>query len=89
MIDVLTTALTPEDALKATSYLTKAIEATEYEADHFETPSRFEKGGNDDIKTEYLNYLFKSDTKGALGVIENAARKGVPWCYAAFAMPGN
>jgi len=63
---------------KARTYLKQAILATEYEAIHFETPSRFEKGGNDDIKTEYLNYLFQSDTKSALGVIERAAQKGIP-----------
>ena len=78
MSDVLSEALIAEDAKKASKYLQRAIEATEYEAIHFETPSRFEKGGNDDIKTEYLNYLFKSDTKSALGVIENAALKGLP-----------
>lgn len=76
--DVLGEALSAEDAQKADKYLHQAIEATEYEAIHFETPSRFEKGGNEDIKTEYLNYLFKSDTKGALSVIEKAAQKGLP-----------
>ncbi|MEI7884886.1 MAG: cobalamin-dependent protein [Clostridia bacterium] len=77
LADVLAESMPTEEAAKSKEYIHQAIKATEKEMLNFSISDRFNSGKYQQIKQEYLDFLFKNDTKGALGVIEQAAKSGV------------
>jgi MerR family transcriptional regulator, light-induced transcriptional regulator len=77
LLSVLEEVLPENEALKAGHHLRNAMDATERESVDFTVSNRFETGGFQDIKREYLGRLMKNDTHGAIGVIEAASGAGI------------
>ena len=76
--DILQETLPEEEAQKASYHLQKAIEVTENEAIQFQVSDRFAAGKYGPIKKEYLNCILNNDTKGALQVVTDAEKSGIP-----------
>jgi methanogenic corrinoid protein MtbC1 len=66
------------EAQKASQHLENAMRATEHESVHFSPPQHWVSTSYPEIKQEYLALVLKNDTRGALAVIERAARSGIP-----------
>lgn len=77
LLDALKEVLPENEALKAEHYLHKAMETTEKESVEFSMSNRMNAGGFTEIRRDYLDKLLNNDTRGALGVIEEASRAGV------------
>ena len=76
--NVLQETLPEEEAQKASHHIRNAIEATENEAIQFQVSERFASGRYGPIKKEYLHCILNNDTKGALRVIADAEKSGIP-----------
>ena len=76
--NVLQETLPEEEAQKASHHIRNAIEATENEAIQFQLSDRFASGRYGPIKKEYLHCILNNDTKGALRVIADAEKSGIP-----------
>lgn len=78
MADVLSIELPEKEMKKARRYLKDAVRMT---IDEYLTPTKakgFETRDYHTIKADYLGYVLKNDTRGALEVITAAAETGVP-----------
>ena len=76
--DVLAAELPENELIKARKYLRDAIAVTIYECDNPAPIQAFETSDYETIKADYLAFILKNDTRGALGVINDAADAGVP-----------
>lgn len=78
MADVLSIELPEKEMKKAKRYLNDAIRVT---IDEYLMPTKakgFETRDYHTIKADYLGFILKNDTRGALEVITTAAEAGVP-----------
>jgi methanogenic corrinoid protein MtbC1 len=68
----------PDDARTGQAYIRMAMDATREECLNYKESDRFHGGDFYHLKSGYLECMLNNDTKGALSVVDDASRSGVP-----------
>ncbi len=75
--DVLAERLPEDEAKKASLHIQNAITAIKTESESPDLPERILTGNYLDIKENYINNLLAGNTRGAIRIIEEAAKTGI------------
>ncbi len=75
--EVLAKNMPTDEAAKANNHIQNAITAIKKESESSDLPERLLAGNYLDIKENYINHLLAGNTRGAIQIIEEAAKIGI------------